>query len=61
VLHLQNLKAGGLGFGMELRQSQLAQDGESCGGFVANAKRCAPGLICKGAPIPDVPGTCVKE
>ncbi len=38
----------------------IAQENESCGGFVIGACRCAVGLICRAGIIPDAPGTCVK-
>jgi hypothetical protein len=42
-------------------KTQDAQLGESCGGFVANPRHCAPGLTCQGNRIPDLPGTCVVD
>lgn len=33
--------------------------GGPCGGFVADPKECAPGLICQFPGVPDIPGTCV--
>ncbi len=39
----------------------LAQRGAACGGFVANAKQCAAGLVCITSSIPDKPGTCEPE
>jgi hypothetical protein len=32
--------------------------GESCGGFIANAAHCQPGLVCVYTGVPDLPGTC---
>jgi hypothetical protein len=43
-----------------LEEADHAQDGESCGGFVANVRSCADGLICKAAAqCCDLPGVCV--
>jgi hypothetical protein len=38
----------------------IAQEGESCGGFVVNPCRCADGLTCLPSAIPDAPGKCVR-
>jgi hypothetical protein len=43
------------------KQPDFAQEGEHCGGFIANAKQCAPGLRCQYSHVPDVGGTCVTE
>jgi hypothetical protein len=36
-----------------------AQEGERCGGFVTNPRKCADGLVCDYQHVPDIPGTCV--
>ena len=41
-----------------LAKSALSGKDESCGGFVATVKQCAPGLTCIAGHIPDVSGTC---
>jgi hypothetical protein len=38
-----------------------AGEGQSCGGFVANAKHCKAGLVCIATGHPDLPGTCQKD
>jgi hypothetical protein len=39
-----------------------AQEGERCGGFVANPKQCdeTQNLYCKYSHVPDLPGTCTS-
>jgi hypothetical protein len=41
-------------------QKPTASVGQPCGGKIANAKTCDPGLECIGAPgaLPDSPGSC---
>lgn len=37
------------------------REGESCGGFVGDALKCDPGLVCKAAQShPDAPGVCSR-
>jgi hypothetical protein len=38
----------------------IAEEGESCGGFVANPAQCdeSANLYCKSNGVPDMPGTC---
>ena len=44
-----------------LHEADKSQEGESCGGFVANVHACATGLVCKAAAhCCDMPGTCVQ-
>jgi hypothetical protein len=38
----------------------ISGEGGPCGGFVANACRCAEGLVCRYPGVPDVPGVCRK-
>jgi hypothetical protein len=40
--------------------STAAQEGDSCGGFVANPQKCdeSQNLYCKSNGVPDMPGTC---
>jgi hypothetical protein len=41
-----------------LTKTNLGAVGDSCGGFVANVKKCAEGLACIYKGVPDLPGTC---
>jgi hypothetical protein len=38
----------------------IAEEGDSCGGFVANPAQCdeSANLYCKSSGVPDMPGTC---
>jgi hypothetical protein len=58
---LTNTKTGDK-YTATLRQADKAQEGESCGGFVANVRGCAADLDCQAAArCCDLPGTCVRS
>ncbi len=43
--------------------SDLAGPGQTCGGFIANARQCQAGYTCVSSDgeAPDLPGTCQKN
>ena len=43
--------------------NNLAGPGETCGGFIADARQCQAGYTCVSSDgeAPDLPGTCQKN